>query len=369
MPNPEPNPGHGYIVREPLGRGRWKEVYRAVKRGEFRDHALARFISKPSRDALLKELTPVLKISRLGHSQNVAYVYDAFEGDDHFIYFAEELLFRPLTALSPLRSGDRFFRFARDLSAGLATLHSISLVHRDLKLDNCGIDYRGTAKIFDLGSATSEGGEVRGTILTRAPELFAEGARCTKQSDVWALGALLFALRTGDYPYVNQDELRNRPALEEPKKRAIFDSLIGNRIAMPDAESSLRSKVHASFPSGPREILESMLEFAPEKRPTAEALQKEWEEKHRAWMPPQRTKGSDPNEALLKEIKGFLEAVIEKQVGMSTLQWHRMVEEIDSLTTNSSYDKNELQEIRILLDRLSGERQSVEQQPLPLSGA
>jgi len=35
MNKTQPNPGHGYIVRERRGRGRWKEVYRAVVRGEW----------------------------------------------------------------------------------------------------------------------------------------------------------------------------------------------------------------------------------------------------------------------------------------------------------------------------------------------
>ncbi len=291
MASSMPNPGHGYIVRESLGRGRWKEVFRAVKRGEFKDHALARFIAKPTTGALLKELSPLLTIERLrkgAGSQNVARVYDAFEGDDGRIYVAEELLFRPLTAVSPLRSGDRFFRIAEDLSAGLAALHSINLVHRDLKLDNCGVDYRGTAKIFDLGSATSEGGEVHGTILTRAPELFREGARCSKPSDIWALGALLLALRTGDYPYVNGDELRQRPELEEQTKRAAFDGMVKDRILFPGAASTLDSKVRDAFPSGPREILEAMLDFDPSVRPSADSLPAKWEQIHQAWMPPQR---------------------------------------------------------------------------------
>jgi len=78
---------------------------------------------------------------------------------------------------------------------------------------NCGIDHFGTAKIFDLGSVTSEGRTIRGTVLSRAPELFAQGATCTKASAVWAMGAVLFALRTGgDYPFVTRHEVRTKPA-------------------------------------------------------------------------------------------------------------------------------------------------------------
>src|SRR5437870_1881829 len=146
MAEQRPNPGHGYVVRERIGRGRWKEVYRAVRRGEWHDRALAWFLHKPvSADKLLEELK-FLVLDRLeqGHEpENVAKIYGAFKGTDGEIYLVEELLYRPLEALATLKVVDRFAQISRDLSNGLAFLHEIGLVHRDLKLDNCGIDHAG----------------------------------------------------------------------------------------------------------------------------------------------------------------------------------------------------------------------------------
>jgi serine/threonine protein kinase len=134
MPQTQLSPGHGYIIRERLGRGRWKAVYRAVYKQEWHDRALAVFIDQPSTDKLLEELRIRHRLTEQP-AQNVARIYGPFKGDDGQVYLAEE-----------------FLRIARDLCEGLAALHQLEppLVHRDLKLDNCGVDYVGQAKIFDL---------------------------------------------------------------------------------------------------------------------------------------------------------------------------------------------------------------------------
>jgi len=86
MTKPQPRPGKGYIVRERLGQGRWKEVYRTVVRGEWHDRALARFIDEPSGKQLLEEIK-----TQVSH-ENVARFYGAFKGEDNDIYLVEDLL-------------------------------------------------------------------------------------------------------------------------------------------------------------------------------------------------------------------------------------------------------------------------------------
>ena len=143
----------------------------------------------------------------------MASFYGIQRGEDGKLFIIEELLERSLDRLYPLNDLVMFSRIARDLCRGLTCLHENELIHRDLKLDNCGLDQLQKAKIFDLGSVTSEPGGVEGTILTRALELFdldngdelfagpeiplSGQQRMMFSSDVWGLGATLFALITG----------------------------------------------------------------------------------------------------------------------------------------------------------------------------
>ena len=85
------------------------------------------------------------------------------------------------------------------------------LIHRDIKPDNIIMNSLGQAKLADLGLAKkvteiAEDGssEVYGTPQCIAPELVF-GMPATPSSDIYALGATLYFLLTGQFPYTSQD--------------------------------------------------------------------------------------------------------------------------------------------------------------------
>lgn len=85
------------------------------------------------------------------------------------------------------------------------------VLHRDLKPANVLIDGRGRAKITDFGLAAplTEPGEVGGTPAYMAPEQL-DGRPATVQSDLFALGLVLYELFTGSraFPAAASTELR-----------------------------------------------------------------------------------------------------------------------------------------------------------------
>jgi serine/threonine protein kinase len=354
MSRVQPNPGSRYIVRERLGQGRWKEVYRAVVRGEWHDRALARFIEEPTADALFDEIRFLLP-GENPPIENVAKMYRAFKGDDGKIYLEEELLYRPLENLAPLKMIDEFFAIARDLCKGLASLHERGRVHRDLKLDNCGIDHFGTAKIFDLGSVTSEGGSVKGTTLSRAPELFEED-KCTKASDVWAMGAVLFALRTGgSYPFVSREETRTRP--HDGPARERFDRKVQDTARDSRAEQTLQGRIKAEFPNGSGQLMLRMLAFARTERPSAAECAEKWHELLRPWIPATTTAAVDQSETDFQDVVGYMNAVLLGTAEMSGLQWERTLKAVDGL--RGSLDQQKVSKLDDLKRKVAEARQSV----------
>lgn len=269
-------PGKGYKVREYLGSGAWKSAFVGSAPGQPEEVALLCYQAASRADAA-DDLSKLIKLdSQAPYSEYLAALHAIFNGEDSRLWIAEELLVSPLSKLGKLYDVGKFTRIARDLSRGLKCIHDQGYVHRDMKLDNCGISYN-RAKIFDLGSLVTEPGPIACTIITRAPEFLIDKKPDFQSSgDVWALGATLFALCTGDYPFVLAKEVRERAEWNEAAaegrttheevrtRKSAMDDLVIARASEPEAESRLRDSVLDLFGGEVADLLIGMLAFETE---------------------------------------------------------------------------------------------------------
>ncbi|HBP19318.1 MAG TPA: hypothetical protein DEA08_16200, partial [Planctomycetes bacterium] len=92
------------------------------------------------------------------------------------------------------------------VARGVSHAHGRGVLHRDLKPANVLLDRRGQPKVSDFGLAFVAGattltrtGEVLGTPVYMAPEQ-ARAEACDERTDVYGLGALLYACLTGQAP-------------------------------------------------------------------------------------------------------------------------------------------------------------------------
>jgi len=104
--------------------------------------------------------------------------------------------------------------FARQIVAAVAHAHDRGVIHGDLKSSNIMVGPDGRVTILDFGLARRAGGAAReiettrpspasgasGTVPYMAPELI-RGRQPTVQSDIWALGVLLFEMVAGRRPF------------------------------------------------------------------------------------------------------------------------------------------------------------------------
>lgn len=96
-----------------------------------------------------------------------------------------------------------------DACAGLAALHAANLLHRDVKPSNLLITTDGRAKLGDFGLARTQDDSDRltttgltvGTPTYMSPEQAGGERLLDVRSDLYSLGATLFALVTGQAPY------------------------------------------------------------------------------------------------------------------------------------------------------------------------
>ena len=105
---------------------------------------------------------------------------------------------------------------AISLTRGVAALHRLEVVHRDIKPDNVMLLESGGLKLIDLGVARLpkvedfRGDEIPGTPSYMAPEQF-DGNAGDTLTDQFALGVTLYRWFTGQWPYGEQE------AFQRPK--------------------------------------------------------------------------------------------------------------------------------------------------------
>jgi serine/threonine protein kinase len=107
--------------------------------------------------------------------------------------------------------------FTMQITAALKFLHSIGIVHRDIKAENILLLYKNgkfSAIVADFGSCMHEKIDKRtdGTKQYLAPEIFCsiENSHLKNwndfRMDYWALGVLVYIMLTGGkYPFINTD--------------------------------------------------------------------------------------------------------------------------------------------------------------------
>ncbi|MGQ0775792.1 MAG: serine/threonine-protein kinase [Pseudonocardiales bacterium] len=147
--------------------------------------------------------------ARLQHP-NAIVVYDVAEHDGEPCLVMEYLPSRSLGEVLAERGClpvSEVAAIGRQVASALAAAHAAQIVHRDVKPGNILITDGGTAKITDFGVSRAAGdvtitqtGMMAGTPAYLAPEV-ARGQTPTPASDVFSLGATLFAAIEGRAPF------------------------------------------------------------------------------------------------------------------------------------------------------------------------
>ena len=252
-----------YRIEREVGRGGMGAVWLATDERLGRPVAIKQVGHLPGESVpdLARAMREARSSAALNH-RNVVSVYDAIEEGDHIWlvmeYVPGSTLSQIVAANGPMEP-ERAAWIGAQVADGLAAAHELGTVHRDVKPGNVLIADDDSAKISDFGIARTLGEEkltqsglMTGTPAYFSPEL-ARGADASPASDVWALGATLYAAVEGASPYPDQS---NALALlasiadgpPPPPQRAgiltdainrMMDPDVGSRWDMADASHAL----------------------------------------------------------------------------------------------------------------------------------
>jgi len=202
-----------YEIGPLLGRGGMGDVYEATHLPTGRRLAL-KVLRRPrfGREERARFLREGQIAASIRHQRTV------------FVFAAEELDGVPVIAMELLAGGTLKDRVRRsgplppttaatamlDVVSGLEAAHVAGILHRDVKPSNCFVDHEGAVKIGDFGISLSTLDRVVGSQVAQsgfegsphfaAPEQL-RGEPLDVRADIYAVGATLFYLLTGQQPY------------------------------------------------------------------------------------------------------------------------------------------------------------------------
>ena len=221
--------GH-YDVTALIGEGGMGQVYQATDTKLHRDVALKvlpqAFTDDPERLARFEREATVL--ASLNHT-NIGHIYGLEEAEGQKALVLE--LVEGPTLTERIKQGpipvDEALAIAKQIAEALEAAHEQGIIHRDLKPANIKIKEDGMVKVLDFGlakafqpdasdpnmsqsptisltAAATQMGMVIGTAAYMAPEQ-AKGKVVDKRADVWAFGAVLYEMLTGQKPFTGKD--------------------------------------------------------------------------------------------------------------------------------------------------------------------
>ena len=228
-----------YRILAPVGAGGMGEVYRARDTRLGRDVAIKVIPAELARDPeRIKRFEQEARAAGALNHPNVCAIYDLGTHDGSPFVVMELLEGESLRArldVGPIPAR-KAIDYAAQAAHGLAAAYEKGIVHRDLKPENLFLTRDGRVKVLDFGLAkltrpdvlapagekpisiaATETGAILGTVGYMAPEQV-RGQPADARSDLFALGAILYELVTGNRAFHGASYVETLHAIlnEEP---------------------------------------------------------------------------------------------------------------------------------------------------------
>jgi hypothetical protein len=197
-----------YRIDQKIGAGGMGNVYRGTHTETGHVVAVKVLPASLAREpGFIERFTREIEALRKLKSRHIVELFDDGSTPDGSCYFAMEFVdgetLTSLIARQKRIPWQEVTDYTLQIAAALKAAHDAGIVHRDIKPSNLMVTEDGNIKLTDFGVAhifattrlTRTGGVV-GTAEYMSPEQ-ARGQRATKRSDLYSLGAVMYAMLTG----------------------------------------------------------------------------------------------------------------------------------------------------------------------------
>lgn len=262
-----------YILGDTIGSGSYAEVRECVDTQTLQRCAVKivdkHYLSRQAPNALRNQLQEIRLLRRL-KCENIISMKECLFKRTKIYIFLEHCSFVLNDLLDEQPEGRLCVQLCKNLFkqliAGLDYLHSLGIVHRDIKPQNLLIANCGTLKIIDFGvsqtlslwSQNDLCSNYEGSPLFQAPEVVS-GCHTDYAGfkvDIWSSGVTLYLMLFGRYPFDDEALL------------GLYDKILSQELSFPLDKVKIEQQTVAI------DLLSSMLEKESSKRTSIEDIQK-----------------------------------------------------------------------------------------------
>jgi len=218
-----------YRIEDTVSHSRMSTLYRATDLRDGRTVAVKVPLEEMEADPVLIER--FAREEQIGRELNHPGIVKTFNGEERsrrymVIEWVEGRLLRSIMNEERKLPIGRAVRLTLEICDALDTMHKHGVVHRDLKPENIMVLEGDRIKIIDFGIAMKEDARrltftdmsLLGTPDYISPEQV-KGQRGDQRSDIYALGAMLYEMLTGQPPFTGPNPLAvmNERVLNDPR--------------------------------------------------------------------------------------------------------------------------------------------------------
>jgi len=262
-----------YQIEATLGRGGSGTVYRAWDRVLGEPIAIKILLPERARErSWIKRLAREVKVARAIRHPNVCRVFELGHADGHWFVTMElgaggtlrDLVQDGKSARRPLPER---LEDARAICAGLAAIHAVGIIHRDVTPQNVLRMPDGRLVLTDFGLAIemTANTTIHGGTPNYMPPETLLGARGDQRADVWQLGVILHEILFGCRPTFDHEGERvtmkspltpEATPVEEELARLCADCLGSNPALRPPTAMVVAGRLAAAEIARPRAPLD-----------------------------------------------------------------------------------------------------------------